>query len=409
MLSGCNKPSGSVGKLEEFDYQFKNDGSIAALPVVLPHLYINTENSSPIESREEYLEGYLSVDGKGVYDNYEGKIKIRGRGHTSWRVSSKKPYKLKLKNESAILGLPPAKNWILLAEYLDGSMLYNSVPYTTGHLLDIPFTNHIIPVEITLNGEYRGIYVFTEHKEGGPNRMDVGTDGVVLSFDASFDGDWQFKSESLHLPVMVEYPESEDMNPAKLSQIQSEYNEFEKTLKGAFPNDLYNQYIDIYTFIDYLIVNDLTLNQEIFHPKSVYVNKKNGGKYQMGIIWDFDYGFGFPNNHTHYDMDVVNNPVLPTSSSSGSFFFNIIMKDSRVKKMYGERWKWFRNNKYEQLKQYILNYAEVIRLGYAKDHERWGDRDSSDDLDTDIQRLLTWLDARAKFMDEQADRYMGIQ
>jgi len=407
--SGCNKNLSTSSKLEEFDYKFSDNGSVSALPVVLPHLYINTENNTKIESREEYLEGYLSVDGKGVYDNYEGKIKIRARGHTSWRVSSKKPYKLKLKTESALLGLPAAKNWILLAEYLDGSMLYNSVPYSTGHLLNIPYTHHIIPVEISINGEYRGIYVFTEHKEGGPNRIDVGTDGVVLSFDASFDGDWQFKSASLHLPVMVEYPEPEDMNPVKLSQIQSEYEKFEKYLKGSFPNDQYSEYLDVYSFVDYLIVNDLTLNQEIFHPKSVYMNKQNGGKYRMGIIWDFDYGFGYANDHTHYDMNVVNNPVLPTSSSSGSFFFNTIMKDSRVKKLYAERWMWFRSNKYEQLKQYILNYAEVIRLGYANDHERWGPRDSSDDLDADVQRLLTWLDARAKYMDGQADKYMEIQ
>jgi hypothetical protein len=399
----------AAGKLKDFDSSFNENGSVSALPVVLPHIYINTENNAKIDSRDIYLDGYVSVDGKGVYDNYEGKMKIKGRGHTSWRVSSKKPYRLKLKNSASLLGLPAERNWILLAEYLDGSMLYNSIPYTMGHLMGIPFTHHIIPVEVTINGEYRGVYAFTEHKEGGPHRMNVGEDGLILTFDASFDEEWQFKSSNLHLPVLIEYPKDENMNAAKFSKIQSDFEEFEKYLKGSFPNDKYSEYFDVYSFVDYLIVNDLTFNLEIFHPKSVYVNKLSGGKYRMGIIWDFDYGFGYANDNTHYDMEVVNKTLLPTSSSAGSYFFNTIMKDKRVKKLYAERWTWFRNLKYETLKQYILNYAEVIRLGYENDHERWGPRDSSDDLDVDIQRLLTWLDARAQFMDEQAAQYLAIQ
>lgn len=399
----------AAGKLKDFDSSFNENGSVSALPVVLPHIYINTENNAKIDSRDIYLDGYVSVDGKGVYDNYEGKMKIKGRGHTSWRVSSKKPYRLKLKNSASLLGLPAERNWILLAEYLDGSMLYNSIPYTMGHLMGIPFTHHIIPVEVTINGEYRGVYAFTEHKEGGPHRMNVGEDGLILTFDASFDEEWQFKSSNLHLPVLIEYPKDENMNAAKFSKIQSDFEEFEKYLKGSFPNDKYSEYFDVYSFVDYLIVNDLTFNLEIFHPKSVYVNKLSGGKYRMGIIWDFDYGFGYANDNTHYDMEVVNKTLLPTSSSAGSYFFNTIMKDKRVKKLYAERWTWFRNLKYETLKQYILNYAEVIRLGYENDHERWEPRDSSDDLDVDIQRLLTWLDARAQFMDEQAAQYLAIQ
>src|SRR5690606_37905791 len=157
-----------------------------------------------------------------------------------------------------------------------------------------------------INGEYRGVYAFTEHKEGGPHRMNVGEDGLILTFDASFDEEWQFKSSNLHLTVLIDYPKADNMNAAKFSKIQSYFEEFEKYLKGSFPNDKYSEYFDVYSFVDYLIVNDLTFNLEIFHPKSVYVNKLSGGKYRIGIIWDFDYGFGYANDNTHYDMEVVN-------------------------------------------------------------------------------------------------------
>ena len=64
-----------------------------------------------------------------------------------------------------LFGLASAKNWVLLANYIDTTHLGNAIALKAGRLLDLPFTHHAIPVEVTVNKEYMGLYLFTEHKE----------------------------------------------------------------------------------------------------------------------------------------------------------------------------------------------------------------------------------------------------
>src|SRR5690625_7835586 len=79
-------------------------------------------------------------------------------------------------------------------------------------MLDMPYTNQIVPVELILNEEYQGIYVFTELKEVGENRIDIGEDGWLLVLDAYFDDPLQFKSNIFDLPVMIKYPKYINMS-----------------------------------------------------------------------------------------------------------------------------------------------------------------------------------------------------
>lgn len=390
----------------EFDTTFPEGLNVPLLAPVLPHIYINTDTGEGITSKTDYLNADLIIDGKTIYDNFEGRTKIRGRGNTSWGFP-KKPYRLKLDSAAELLGLPAYKNWVLLAEYLDGSMLYNSVPFATAHLLGIPYTNHIVPVQISINGEYKGVYSFTEHKEVGANRIDIGNDGLLLEMDVYYDEDWKFMSSEYELPVMVQFPKDDDMNQGKLESIISDFEAFETLLSSAdFPENDYHKLFDVPAYINYMIVYELTQNREINHPKSTYLNKKKDGKYNMGIIWDFDWGFGYGFNGIHYDMGTVNEPIL-IDNLKGGIFFGEFLKDPRVRDLFAERWQWFRSNKYQQLRQYVIAYAETTRHGYDNDHAVWGPRNSSGNLDTDLQRLLDWLDARADYIDFYVDELVN--
>ena len=116
----------------------------------IPHFYIDTDNHDSITSKENYLEGDLVIEGNDAFADYEGRTKIRGRGNFSWFNLPKKSFKLKLNSASPLMDLSAYKKWILLANYLDGSLLMNSIPYKTAHLLEMPLTNHMIPIEFTL-------------------------------------------------------------------------------------------------------------------------------------------------------------------------------------------------------------------------------------------------------------------
>ena len=108
--------------------------------------------------QEEYIFTKLTINGQSKYeDKTIENVRIKGRDST-W-YWPKKPYKIKLENKETLLSdknpinrLLPEKHWVLLADYQDGVHLLNNVAFTIGRMLEMPFTNTIIPVELTLNG-----------------------------------------------------------------------------------------------------------------------------------------------------------------------------------------------------------------------------------------------------------------
>ena len=392
------------------EYRIKaEDGSIKTYAVniewvtgeetVIPHIYIDIHNGEEVTEKEKELDAIIRIDGKDKYDDFIGNTIIRGRGNSTWGMP-KKPYRLKLEEKAPLMGLAAYKDWVLLNEYLDGSMLYNAVPFKTGKLLEIPYTNTIIPVELTINGKYRGIYAFTEHKEVGKDRIDIDDDGLLLELDVYYDEDWKFKSKNYQLPVMVQFPKSKNMSEEKLSAIENDFNALEQLVfDNSFPNNNYLDYFDDLSFVNYMIVYQLTLNQEINHPKSTYINKPAGGKYRMGIIWDFDWGYGFEGEGDHYKISSANSPLFWNGTNPGTLFFSRLMSDPHMQSLFKERWDWFKTEKTDELKVYIKLYAEIISVALADDHQVWGPRNGSEDPDTNLNRLMNWLEARIQYID----------
>ena len=160
----------------------------------------------------------------------------------------------------------------LTANYIDGTHLLNAVGMKIGQFLEMPFTNRILPVEVTINNEYLGLFMLTEQVEAKTNRIDVGDDGMLLNLDTNYDEEWQFKSDAYKLPVTVKYPKSMDAD--KLNSIKSQFETLEALVASDyFPNNQYLDYIDDVSIAKYLIVYMLTGNEEINHPKSTYIHK----------------------------------------------------------------------------------------------------------------------------------------
>jgi hypothetical protein len=121
----------------------------------VPHIFMITDGNVPVVSKDDYVHASITIDGKGMYNDYTGTTNIKGRGNSTWWMP-KKPYRLKLDTKAALLGLSAEKDWVLLANYLDETHMLNAVAMKTGKQFGIPYTNSIVPVEVTLNGVYQG-------------------------------------------------------------------------------------------------------------------------------------------------------------------------------------------------------------------------------------------------------------
>ena len=351
---------------ETFQYTVKAEFLLSAIP----ELTITTTDPSiaEIPSKDYYLEGTLAVNGRGGYEDYTGKTEVKGRGNSTWGYP-KKPYRLKLNKKAEICGLGKAKNYVLLANHLDPTLMLNSVAFKIGRLLELPFTNHAIPVDVVLNGIYKGSYLLTEQIEVKENRVDLDENNSVMwELDSYWDDEPKFKSTAFNLPVMVKDP---DLTTEQFEYWKKDFNAFTTQFaKEPLEGNSYVDMIDIESVAKFLITFNLVHNMEINHHKSVFLHKEGNGKYVMGPIWDFDWAYDYEGTSNHFGR--YNTPLFSSSMNGvGTAFFQRFLQDSRVKAIYKRTWQDFKNNKLDALLQYVDDYAVMLKPSVERNSELW--------------------------------------
>ncbi len=369
-------------------------------PVVevgLPVLRITTENKAAINSRDVYQNASLVIEGDLPFS---GDVEIRGRGNSTWSFP-KKPYKIRLEEKTSLLNGLPAKKWVLLANYLDPSLMQNAVAMEIGHLLEMPFTNTMKPLELWLNNEYQGNYLLTEQVEAKTNRVNVGQGGVLLSLDIGIESDdIHFESSIYKLPVIIKHPE--EIGDPQHGKIEQEFNDLEERINASdFPDNNYLDFFDGEEMAKYLIVYTLTCNEEINHPKSTYIHKKSGGKFTMGPIWDFDWAFSYEQSREHYLNP--RRPLFWERNSKGKIFFKRIASDPQIRALMKTQWQIFRSNNYNKLLEFVDSYAASIESSREADFKKWGRGEA--DFNVEKEALKNWLVLRATYIDELVEGY----
>lgn len=381
---------------ETFQYTVKAEFLLSAIP----ELTITTTDPSiaEIPSKDYYLEGTLAVNGRGGYEDYTGKTEVKGRGNSTWGYP-KKPYRLKLNKKAEICGLGKAKNYVLLANHLDPTLMLNSVAFKIGRLLELPFTNHAIPVDVVLNGIYKGSYLLTEQIEVKENRVDLDENNSVMwELDSYWDDEPKFKSTAFNLPVMVKDP---DLTTEQFEYWKKDFNAFTTQFaKEPLEGNSYVDMIDIESVAKFLITFNLVHNMEINHPKSVFLHKEGNGKYVMGPIWDFDWAYDYEGTSNHFGR--YKTPLFSSSMNGvGTAFFQRFLQDSRVKAIYKRTWQDFKNNKLDALLQYVDDYAVMLKPSVERNSELW---ENTRSFDTKVKELKTWLKNRADYIDSEVSK-----
>ena len=381
---------------ETFQYTVKAEFLLSAIP----ELTITTTDPSiaEIPSKDYYLEGTLAVNGRGGYEDYTGKTEVKGRGNSTWGYP-KKPYRLKLNKKAEICGLGKAKNYVLLANHLDPTLMLNSVAFKIGRLLELPFTNHAIPVDVVLNGIYKGSYLLTEQIEVKENRVDLDENNSVMwELDSYWDDEPKFKSTAFNLPVMVKDP---DLTTEQFEYWKKDFNAFTTQFaKEPLEGNSYVDMIDIESVAKFLITFNLVHNMEINHPKSVFLHKERNGKYVMGPIWDFDWAYDYEGTSNHFGR--YNTPLFSSSMNGvGTAFFQRFLQESRVKTIYKRTWQDFKNNKLDALLQYVDDYAVMLKPSVERNSELW---ENTRSFDTKVKELKTWLRNRADYIDSEVSK-----
>lgn len=439
----------------------------------LPVVYIETENQEEISSKENYLHGSLRIQGNDLYNTetstlYDGEIDIRGRGNSTW-YQPKKPYKIKLDKKTDVFGMGKNKHWVLLANFLDDSLMRNTLSYDFSGSLGMEQMSTVW-VDVVLNGEYVGNYQFCEQVRADETRVDIFDwesfaedtgeliakieqldedalsthmlehmewittgfvnfqgktyaiadypeieipsidGGYLLELDEYYDEISKFRTNS-NQPIMLKNPEFVNTNPEMMDFIQTYVQAYEDAVHSSSYTSMYKNelvhYSDLYN-LDSLV--DYWLVSELFlneefNKKSTYMYKGIGEPMKMGPIWDMDLSAG-----------------AITCDNPGTDFWGTLYFDSYEQ---GEQWyKYLVNDPYflTKLQNRYSNVRDVqiqdllssidISYDYLKesgkaDTIRWeGQSFFRTSFEDNAQALKKWLFDRVAWMDEQmTDHY----
>ena len=339
----------------------------------LPVLWVETEQRLPITSVDDYIAAHFilqeDVVTRGAGERLEIDGKIRGRGNSTW-VQVKKPYRIKFDKKESVFGEAADKNWVLLANYFDKSMLRNALAFYLGSLSNLQYTPKFHFMELMLNGRYTGTYQLTEALKVNKNRINIGEDGFLLEIDNHLrENEVSFTTPRLEFPIRIHEPELTVEDPDYI-YIRDYMLKAEEAL---FSDDFldehkgYRQYFDIESFADWYVITELLENPE---AGDGYMSKTRNGKLHMGPLWDFDLAIG-NNAYATYGDDSVNPYFLFTRYQHYNPYWNRLFQDPQFVSLVKSRMNYFISKK-DDIMRFINEYALYLKKSVAENDNRWG-------------------------------------
>lgn len=386
----------------------------------LASIEITTDGKVEVDSKDpvDYRPCTVTVDGAGVFDNYEGRGRVRGRGNSTWEWYAKKPYRIKLDESSPFMGMAANRDWVLLADYRDVTHMMNNVGFTMAHCLGVPYTNHSRYATLKLNGKNMGLYMVTEQVERGGHRVDVQPTGILLALDIN-DGPGDcpqatnnFWSEYIHMAAAVKWPE--DPEPTVRNHIRSEFGKLEYAILDHDWTTV-NELLDVQSMIDYLIIQEAIANVELDNnpsARSVYINRDAGCKWVMGPVWDCDGGFcynwgdmydSWGWGHTYFEdyrLLVMGRQPYYGQDAYGSGispFFSNLFGMPQFTRAFKARWKEKRDEMLDMVLTNIDDTYDAIADAMRADCSLW--KISNYTSAGEVEKLKDWLISRFDYLD----------
>lgn len=326
----------------------------------------------------------------------------RLRGNVTQQMP-KKPFAVKLDKKHGVLDMPAHKRWVLLANWKDRTLMRNEVAFGIADVFKQTFPNDGMAwnpsgqhVELVYNGVYVGNYYLCEHVKIDGNRLDINDPydaedaysgnpadyGYLLEADDGYDETWKFTT-ACYVPFLFK----DDGNDAMLTYAANlvrgiEDNLFKNTSAGyeaAFAQ------MDLTSFVDFWLVQELMMNSETKHPKSCY-NYLNNGKMYAGPLWDFDWNT-LPTSSTYseesysYTTSILSKnkayhkrsgyPTAPNSSDKNYIWYPMLVKNATFKALAAERWNAVKGAIQAYVDTEIPRVQAAIAKSEAENNKMW--------------------------------------
>ena len=407
----------------------------------LPLVFVVSQDSIVDDPRVyAYMSIVNNVNGFNYISDqptdYDGLVTIEIRGATS-QSFPKKGYAFETvdalgeNNNVSLLGMPEENDWILHGPFTDKSLLRNALVYELGDRIERYAVRRKF-CELFVNEDYRGVYLLMERIKRDKNRVDIAkllptdtvgdelTGGYILKidkFNGSFAGSWVSPyplvgGGTSHF--QFHRPKASELHPAQLEYIESHVTAFEDALASdAFddPVEGYAPFVDMQSFVDMHLVNELTNNIDGFRKSTYFYKEKDsdGGKIVMGPWWDFNLALG----NAHYceggEIEGFYQVDDEACFHTAPFWFGRLLEDDKYRLLLEKTWARYRSGSWSDASvcAVIDSLSSQLQKASERDHERWPRLGQyvwpnvfiGDSYQQELVYLKSWVLARMHWMD----------
>ena len=362
----------------------------------LPQLWIATKNGVPITSKEVYVDATFKLINPALSAQpFDLNGKIRGRGQSTWG-QPKNPYKVQFSNDAAyakvpdFLGMPKNRNWALLADYFDRSLIRNKLALSLGSsavfsdgLKWTPSGQHL---EVWLNGDYVGVYLLTEDIRIDPARLNIKKmsskaadndvdGGYIVEVDSRLDC---YKGDDVNMQLVIpsgesiciDTPDEEAITQAQLGYIKGLLLRASSDLWQSARIDLLNPA----SYADWYLIQELLRNNDAVFVSSDWMWKDTEAAaspqdrlLNMGPLWDFDRAAG----NVNYNNNWVTQGCWVTTRVFYGNWFSRVFDNRDFLELTLARWKAKRPALERYINASIDTYSRRLAQAQERNFARW--------------------------------------
>ncbi len=382
----------------------------------LPVLYVNTENGVDITSKEYYLQGTYYLDAMGL-EGYESigtaeaplALQIKGRGNSTW-TDIKKPFRLKLDKKAALMGMKKSKHFVLLANASEVQCRYDLLGFELSRRFGMAWTPTLKPIELVINGDYRGFYYLCEHIRVDADRVNIVEQADEETDPEAVTGGWLIEIDNTVDESQILFPDHGHGNnmrityhsPEVLSDEQMAYlvgllTAVDNAIYGETPTSTaFTDYIDLDALVRFYVLQEIMDNGESFSG-SCYWHKDRGddAKIVFGPVWDFG------SSLCHWRQDYESFIYENTPSYSIQRWIGDLAKFRIFQMKVREVWDEFKQNHWDNVFTVFDEQETLINSAIIQDRKRWPEYNITTPLHYRYNAVKNSITTKVNWLDQQ--------
>lgn len=393
---GPNDARCNIAELEFYGYEGVGDDSKFYQVTNLPTLSIHTYSGVDPYDKVNDLESNMTL----VYDNgtriQEYPITARLRGNASMGFP-KKPYRIKFndgKSHHMMKGSPlespaKAKKWTLINNYGDKTLMRNILAFECSKRLGMPYTPYCQPIDVIMNGEYKGCYQLCDQITIDPNRVPITemsvtdnedpeiTGGYLIEVDAYANKEISWFTSQKNIPVTIKEPDEDKITNEQFNYIREYFNKMETAVWSTNYTDSetgYRSLLDVESFLRHFFVGEFSGNTDTYWSTYMYIDRGQD-QFTVAPSWDFDLAFN--NDNRIYPVTNRSDWVFRSGGSgAGNMPATVtrILTDPYVQNRMKEIWKEVRVSgafSDDSLTAFVDSMEQVLNASQKLNFIRW--------------------------------------